>query len=39
MAIGIPLFPTYVFAIELTRISEGLDLEPIYFKTSILCYT
>lgn len=39
IAIVIPLFPTYMFAIEITRISEGLDLEPIYFKTSILFYT
>lgn len=39
MAIVIPVFPAYVFAIEVSRISEGLDLEPISFKNLILCYT
>lgn len=38
MGLVIPLLPIYVFAVQITRISEGIDLEPVYFKTSILCY-
>lgn len=38
MGLVMLLLPIYVFAVQITRISQGLDLEPIYFKTSILCY-
>lgn len=36
MAVVILLFPSYAFAIKIIRVSEGLDLEIIYFNTSIL---